>query len=192
VCDLRWSASRSCRITHGERFTCTHWICLLLPRWNRTSCPVDTILFPRMLVVITFVSDERLAWLTQARGAEWIGRQWETASSVIPVIRGTSFLHQGNHLLLTVPWELCFDYEVVAVVWQTWVCYRLFDTSGTCIDNVLIISWLNIFFIVWNVEVKVFYVSFLFQRLVIVLTISNSEIICTYYSFLLLNEYACL
>lgn len=126
----------------GERSTCTHWMWgLLLPRWNRTSCPVDTILSQRMLVAITFVSDESLAWLALARTADG-----KTSSSVFPVMCGTYFydinIIPSSYRSMRV---LLCD-EIVAVVWQTWLCYRLFDTWGTYIDNVLIVSWLDIFF----------------------------------------------
>ena len=115
---------------------------LLLTRWNRTSYPMDTILSPRMLVVITFVSDERLAWLTLARGAEWIGRHGKTTSSVFPVMCGTYF-----NDINTIP----SSYRSMRVVlwWRNCSCCLadlallsaaryLRDLNWQCIDCILI------------------------------------------------------
>lgn len=163
---------------------------LLLTRWNRTSYPMDTILSPRMLVVITFVSDERLAWLTLARGAEWIGRHGKTTSSVFPVMCGTYF-----NDINTIP----SSYRSMRVVlwWRNCSCCLadlallsaaryLRDLNWQCIDCILI---RYLFF--YRLEVKVFCVSVLFQHLVILLQVSYSKIIvCIWQPSA--DEWACL
>jgi len=164
---------------------------LLLPRWNRTSCPLDTILSQRMLVVITFVSDERLPWLALARVAEWIGRQRKTSSSVFPVMCGTYFYdiniilssYLSTRVLLWWNSSCCLA-SLALLSTDTWVTY-----IGQCIDCILI-RYL-FFFIVWSIEVKVFFVSVLFRLLVFVLHISYSEIIVCIWQ-LSAVEWACL